>query len=43
MEELKKAINEIVKEDILKLVVSNKMNKQVEYNKISIIEFISIT
>ena len=37
MEELKKAINEIVKEDILKLVVSNKMNKQVEYNKITFI------
>lgn len=37
MEELKKVINEIVKEDILKLVVSNKMNKQVEYNKITFI------
>ena len=35
MEELKKAINEMVQEEILKLVVSNKMNKDVEYNKIT--------
>ena len=35
MEELKKAIDEITKEDIIKLVVSNKINKDVEYNKIT--------
>jgi len=34
MEELKKAIDEIVKQDIIKLVISNKMDKDVEYNKI---------
>ncbi|HEY8888688.1 MAG TPA: SAM-dependent methyltransferase [Clostridium sp.] len=34
MEELKKAIDEIVNQDIIKLVVSNKINKDVEYNKI---------
>jgi len=34
MEELRKAIEEIVREDIIKLVVSNKINKDVEYNKI---------
>ena len=34
MEELNKAINEIVKQDIIKLVVSNKINKDTEYNKI---------
>lgn len=34
MEELKKAINEIIRHDIVKVVVSNKKNKAVEYNKI---------
>jgi len=34
MEELKKSIDEIVKQDIIKVVVSNKINKDVEYNKI---------
>ena len=35
MEDLNKAINEIVSEDILKLVISNKVNKNVKYNKIT--------
>ena len=35
MEDLNKAINEIVNEDILKLVISNKVNKNVKYNKIT--------
>jgi len=34
MEELRKAIDEITKEHIIKLVISNKMNKDIEYNKI---------
>ncbi len=34
MEELKKAIDEIVKQDIIKLVISNKTNKESQYNKI---------
>ncbi len=34
MEELRKAIDEIVDEHIIKLVISNKMNKDVEYQKI---------
>ena len=37
MEELQNAIDEIVKQDIFKLVVSNKMNKDVEYNKITFV------
>ncbi|MEG1255802.1 SAM-dependent methyltransferase [Clostridium sp.] len=37
MEELKKVIEEIIQEDIIKLVISNKMNKDVEYNKITFI------
>ncbi len=37
MVELKKAIDEIIKEDIIKLVVSNKMNKDTPYNKITFI------
>ncbi len=37
MEDLKKAISEIIKEDIIKIVVSNKMNKDVKYNKIAFI------
>ena len=36
MEDLKRAIDEIVREEIVKVVVSNKMNKDVEYNKINI-------
>lgn len=34
MEELKKAVAEIAKEKIIKAVISNKMNKEVNYNKI---------
>ncbi|SHK15738.1 class I SAM-dependent methyltransferase [Tepidibacter formicigenes] len=34
MEDLKKVIDEIIQQDIVKLVVSNKKNKDVEYNKI---------
>ena len=37
MEDLKRAISEITKEDIIKVVVSNKMNKDVQYNKISFV------
>lgn len=35
MEELKKAIDEIMEENIIKLVISNKINKNAEYNKIT--------
>jgi len=35
MEDLKKAIDEIVEQEIIKLVISNKKNKDVEYNKIN--------
>ncbi|GAA0076394.1 SAM-dependent methyltransferase [Clostridium sp. CTA-5] len=35
MEELKKSINEIAEQKIIKLVISNKFNKGVEYNKIT--------
>lgn len=34
MEDLKSAISEITKEDIIKVVISNKMNKDVKYKKI---------
>jgi len=34
MQELKYAIDEILKEEIIKLIISNKVNKDVEYNKI---------
>ena len=37
MEELREAISEIMKEDIIKLVVSNKANKDAEYNKITFV------
>lgn len=37
MEDLKNAIEEIIQEEIIKLVISNKMNKDVEYNKISFV------
>ena len=36
MEELKKSINEITNDNIVKVVISNKLNKDVEYNKINI-------
>lgn len=36
MEDLKKAIDEIIKEEIIKVVISNKSNKSFEYNKIAI-------
>lgn len=35
MGELKKAIDEMLQQEIIKLVVSNKTNKEVEYNKIT--------
>ncbi|GAB6167895.1 SAM-dependent methyltransferase [Clostridium carnis] len=35
MENLKNSINEIIQEDIIKIVISNKMNKDVKYNKIT--------
>jgi Fe-S cluster assembly iron-binding protein IscA len=37
MEDFKKAIDEIVKEEIIKLVISNKSNKSIEYNKITFV------
>lgn len=37
MEELKKAIDEIIQQDIIKLVISNKINKDVEYYKLTFI------
>ncbi|RDY26471.1 SAM-dependent methyltransferase [Romboutsia weinsteinii] len=37
MEDLRKAIDEITQQDIIKVVVSNKMNKDVEYNKITFV------
>ncbi|RDC48635.1 SAM-dependent methyltransferase, partial [Acinetobacter sp. RIT592] len=36
MEELKNKINEIANDKILKVVISNKLNKDVKYNKINI-------
>ncbi|OPX47492.1 class I SAM-dependent methyltransferase [Clostridium thermobutyricum] len=36
MEDLKKAIEEILADDIVKIVISNKMKKDFEYNKINI-------
>ena len=35
MEDLKKAIKEIAEQEIIKVVISNKLNKDVEYNKIN--------
>ncbi|WP_042276578.1 class I SAM-dependent methyltransferase [[Clostridium] dakarense] len=35
MDDLKKAIDEITSQEIIKIVISNKMNKDVEYNKIT--------
>ncbi|MBU3145792.1 SAM-dependent methyltransferase [Clostridium sp. CF012] len=37
MEKLKKAIDEIVQQDIIKLVVSNKMNMDANYNRITFV------
>ena len=37
IEELKKIINDIFSEEIIKLVISNKSNKDVKYNKINIL------
>ncbi len=37
MEELIKSIKEIVNEEIIKVVISNKLNKEVEYNKINVV------
>ena len=37
MEDLKKAIKEIAAQEIIKIVISNKMNKDVEYNKINFV------
>ena len=37
MEDLKKAIKEISEQEIIKVVISNKINKETEYNKINII------
>ena len=34
MEELKKSIEEMLKEELIKIVISNKQNKEVKYNKI---------
>ena len=36
MEELIKSIKEIVNEEIIKVVISNKLKKEIEYNKINI-------
>ena len=37
MEDLKNAIDEIIKDGIIKLVISNKINKNAQYNKITFI------
>ena len=37
MEELKKSIKEIVEQDIVKVVISNKKDKEEKYNKIVIL------
>lgn len=37
MEDLKKAVDEITKEEIIKLVISNRINKNTEYNKITFV------
>lgn len=36
MEELRKTLDELFKDDIIKVVISNKSNKEVKYNKIAI-------
>ena len=35
MEELKKSINEIAEQEIIKVVISNKKDKEEKYNKIN--------
>ncbi|NMM63898.1 SAM-dependent methyltransferase [Clostridium sp. P21] len=37
MDGLKKAINEMIEEEIVKIVISNKINKDVKYNKITFV------
>ena len=37
MEELKKVIDEITEQEIIKLVISNKLNKDAKYNKITFV------
>lgn len=37
MDELKKFINQIVQEELIKIVISNKKNKEEKYNKINIL------
>jgi len=37
MDELKRAVNEIMVEEIIKIVISNKMNNDVKFNKITIL------
>ena len=37
MEELVKAIKEITAEEVIKVVISNKLNKDVKYNKINVV------
>lgn len=36
MEELKKVLDEVFKDEIIKIVISNKLNKEVKYNKIAV-------
>ena len=36
METLENVINEMLKEDLVKIVISNKVNKDITYNKINI-------
>ena len=35
MEDLKKSIEEMIKEELIKVVISNKLDKDVKYNKIT--------
>jgi len=37
MDELKRAVNELAEEEIIKIVISNKMNNDVKYNKITFV------
>ena len=36
MEELKKELDEVFKDEIIKIVISNKLSKEVKYNKIAV-------
>lgn len=36
METLENVVNEMLKEDLVKIVISNKVNKDITYNKINI-------